>query len=241
MHAWRYTCDLFTYQKQLNSDFCPEKVALCLYLVYICNEQNYLVMKNLWVLLLGLLFFPAFSLLAQIEDEAPVESMKVEEQEDESSEQLRYTKSLGLKSGYYTTIGLSYNQFFTNRSAFNVDLGYRIPGGWLGNGENTRIGAILSYEYHYPLNSNPDQLWTAFGTAGLHIAQADYSERGGFRDYGETFMTSGVTFGLGLSVRWGRVNVSGALMPAYDFLNPEYGGGDFYIWRCSRVAVRYMF
>jgi len=209
--------------------------------LFIFVGDKKIIMKLLRVLSLGLLVFSAISLSAQIEDEAPVESMKVQEQEEESTDQLIYQKSFGLKTGYYTTIGLSYNQFFTNRSAFNVDLGYRIPGGWLGNGENTRIGAILSYEYHLALNSNPDRLWTAFGTAGLHIGQADYSERGGLRDYGETFMTSGLTFGLGLSVRWGRINLSGAWMPAYDFLNHEYGGGEFYVWRCSHVAARYMF
>jgi len=198
-------------------------------------------MKIIQLIILILISVPLTTLFSQVEDEAPIESMKVQEVEEEEDGDLLYKKSFGLRTGYYTTIALSYNQFFTNRSAIDVDLGYRIPGGWLGNGENTRIGAVISYQYHYPLNSNPERLWTAFGTAGLHIAQADYSDRGGLRDYGETFMTSGLTFGLGLSVRWGRVNFSGAWMPAYDFLNYEYGGGEFYVWRCSNVSLRYMF
>lgn len=198
-------------------------------------------MKNLCVLFLGLLFFPAISLFAQIEDEAPVESMKVQEQELQGNNLIQYKKAVGLRTGYYTTVALSYNQFISSNSALNVDIGYRIPGGWLDKGKNTRIGGVVSYEYHMLLNSDPDHLWTIFGTGGIHLAQADYTERGGFRDYGETFMTSGVTFGLGLSVRWNKINVSGAWMPAYDFLNYEYGGGEFYLWRCSNVSIRYMF
>lgn len=214
------------------------RTAVILY-IFVRNEKN--VMKALSNIVVIFLLIPAAALMGQIEDEAPVESMKVKEQEEMQEKDLKYKKAIGLRTGYYTTIALSYNQFFTNSSAIDINLGYRIPGGWLGNGENTRIGAVISYQYHYPLNSNPDRLWTAFGTAGLHIAQADYSDRGGFRDYGETFMTSGFTFGLGTSVRWGRVNISGAWMPAYDFLNYEYGGGKFYVWRCSNVSLRYMF
>ncbi|NBB89441.1 MAG: hypothetical protein GVX96_06630, partial [Bacteroidetes bacterium] len=166
-------------------------------------------MKYMYILLAVIFSFSTLTLNAQIEDEAPVESMKVKEQES-TSVVLEKPQSIGFGTGYYTTVGLSYNQFFSPVSAFTIDLGYRIPGGWLGNGENTRFGAIISYEYHYPLNTNSDRLWTVFGTAGIHIAQADYSDRGGLRDYGETFMTSGAIFGLGTSVRWGSLNFSGA-------------------------------
>lgn len=197
-------------------------------------------MKNYLFYLIIFLLGPVVNLVGQIEDEAPVESMKVEDAEVEDQNSLLYEKSIGLRTGFYTTIALSYNQFFTERSALDFDIGYRIPGGWLGNGENTRVGAVISYQYHYPLNSNPDQLWALFGTGGFHIAQADYTERGGFRDYGETFMSSGITFGAGLSVRWGRVHFSGAWMPSYDFLNHE-APNEFYIWRCSNVSLRYMF
>ncbi len=181
------------------------------------------------------------SLFAQVEDEAPTESMTVKESEEQESSAIKYTQGLGLKTGYYTTIALSYNLAFSEHSALDINFGYRVPGGWLGGSDNTRLGGVVAYQYHYHLNSNPDQLWSIFGTAGLHLAQADYTDDGGFRDHGDTFMTSGVTFGLGLSVRWGRINIDGALMPAYDFLNPEYGSGDFYWLRCSNVSMRYMF
>jgi hypothetical protein len=180
-------------------------------------------------------------LFSQVEDEAPTESMTVKESAEEESSPIMYTQGIGLKTGYYTTVALSYNLSFSEHSALDVNFGYRIPGGWLGNGDNTRLGGVVAYQYHYFLNNNPERLWSLFGTAGIHLAQADYTDRGGLRDYGETFLTSGVTFGLGLSVRWGRVNIDGALMPAYDFLNPEYGGGDFYWLRCSNVSLRYMF
>lgn len=178
------------------------------------------------------------SVIAQ--DVTSSESIKMQSEQKDVKKLLSESKSIGLATGYYTTVGLSYNQFFAPFSSFSVNLGYRIPGGWLGGGENTRIGAIFAYEYHYPLNSNSRRLVTAFGTTGFHIAQADYSDRGGLRDYGETFMTSGVTFGLGLSLRWNSFNISGAWRPAYDFLNYEYGGGKFYVWRCSQVAIRYI-
>jgi hypothetical protein len=189
--------------------------------------------------LLCLFSFATFSLNAQ--NEGKMENMKSQDAAFPQIGLIAKKQGVGFSTGYYTTVGVSYNQFFSPVSAFTIDLGYRIPGGWLGNGENTRIGAIITYEYHYPLNSNVNRLWTVFGTGGLHIAQADYSDRGGLRDYGETFMTSGVTFGLGLSLRWGSFNFSGAWRPAYDFLNYEYGGGKFYVWRCSKVAVRYLF
>ena len=146
-------------------------------------------------------------------------------------------KALGLRTGFFTTIGVSYNQFFNRRMAYEINLGYRLKNGWLGQGPNTRIGLEAVYQYHYPLIL--DHRWlSVFGRAGVFAGQADYSYREPSPYDPDPFFFFGITAGLGLDAKLGMFNLSGWFSPGIDLTNPVEPSNRFFLNRTSGIAVR---
>jgi hypothetical protein len=150
-------------------------------------------------------------------------------------------KSIGLRTGFFTTIGVSYNQFFTARDAFEVNLGYRIPGGWPGQGDNTRWGLEATYQYHVPIMMEDDMWLGAFARGGFFTGIADYTHLGDHPRFGDSpFFLFGLTGGIGLDFKYSWFNFSGWWSPGFDLTSPHEASNRFFWMRTSGVAVRYI-
>lgn len=139
--------------------------------------------------------------------------------------------NLGFRSGYFMTAGLQFDSY-----PWSMAIGYRLPGGWLSLGNNTRFGGLTTYEK--PLLKVSDRNnFISFGVKmGIYAAQADYTRSEG-RLKGMKFWTAGLTGGVGLRLKWQLFELNAEIMPGYEFSKYHEWGNRFFFWKCTGATL----
>jgi hypothetical protein len=160
--------------------------------------------------------------------------------------------AIGVRMGYFTSIGASYQHFLTQNVALDINAGYRWKYGLAGKGPNTRIGTYATVQVHMLQLQMKSVEFSLYPAAGAYFAHAnyDYHEEGGNggnvgggngSNRGK-FFVGGLTVGIGGDLRMGRFNLSGQFLPGIDLTKKKEVNrdGGWFINRCSGVSLRYI-
>lgn len=138
---------------------------------------------------------------------------------------------LGIRSGYFVTAGIQ-----LDAHPVSLVLGYRLPGGWLSLGNNTRIGGLATFEI--PLIKVSDRInFVSLGfKTGIYAAQADYTRSEG-RLEGMKFWATGLTGGIGLKLKWQVLEFKASILPGYELSKYHEWRNRFFFWRCTGATL----
>lgn len=139
--------------------------------------------------------------------------------------------NLGLRSGYFVTAGIQ-----IDAHPISLVLGYRLPGGWLSLGNNTRIGGLTTYEIPILKVSDRDNFISLGFKIGIYAAQADYTRSEG-RLQGMKFWATGLTCGLGLKMKWHLLELKTEILPGYELSKYHEWRNRFFFWRCTGATL----
>lgn len=145
--------------------------------------------------------------------------------------------ALGVKFGYFMTLGLSYQQFITNKSAIDVSFGYRPTGGFVRWAENlTRLGGQATYQRMYPLDIRQDGTIHFFWAVGWHAGRV------GLKDLeNERVFQTGPLAGVGFDFRMENYSINLSVLPGFDLANKDLDKSSFFINKGSGIALRFLF
>jgi len=138
---------------------------------------------------------------------------------------------LGIRSGYFVTAGIQ-----LDAHPVSLVLGYRLPGGWLSLGNNTRIGGLTTYEIPILKVSDRNNFISLGIKSGIYAAQADYTKSEG-RLQGMKFLATGLTSGLGLSLKWQVLEFKAQILPSYELSKYHEWRNRFFFWRCTGATL----
>lgn len=145
--------------------------------------------------------------------------------------------ALGVKFGYFMTLGLSYQQFISNRSAIDLSFGFRPTGGFVRWAENfTRVGGQATYQQMYPLDIRDDGTIHFFWAVGWHGGLVDMKDL----EDGRGFQT-GPLGGVGLDLRMKNYSINLSVLPGLDLASNNLDKSQFFINKGSGIAVRFLF
>jgi hypothetical protein len=134
---------------------------------------------------------------------------------------------LGIRSGYFVTAGIQ-----LDAHPVSLVFGYRLPGGWLSLGNNTRIGGLANFEIPLFKMSDRKNYLSLNLKSGIYAAQADYTRSEG-RLQGMKFWPTGLTGGIGLKLKWHVLEFKATIMPGYELSKYHEWRKRFFFWRCT--------
>jgi hypothetical protein len=138
---------------------------------------------------------------------------------------------LGIRSGYFMTAGIQ-----IEKQPFSIAIGYRLPGGWLSLGNNTRIGGLTTYEIPLLKVSDSNNYLSLGIKSGIYAAEANYTHSMG-RLEGMHFWSTGLTSGLSINLQWRLIVFKADVLPGFDLSNNYEWRNRFFFWRCTGASV----
>lgn len=151
--------------------------------------------------------------------------------------QIPKKSALGIRFGYFNTIAASYQQFIGNRSAIDVNFGFRPSGGFPRWAENfTRVGGHVTYQRMYPLDVRKDGSIHFFWALGWHGGSVDLMDL----ENGRGFQT-GPLGGVGLDLRMKTYSINLSVLPGLDLPGANLDDPQFFINKGSGIALRFLF
>ncbi len=145
--------------------------------------------------------------------------------------------ALGVKFGYFMSLGLSYQQFITNKSAIDVSFGFRPAGGFVRWAENlTRVGGQATYQRMYPLDIRKDGTIHFFWALGWHAGRVDWKDLENERAF-----QTGPLAGVGFDFRMEKYSINLSVLPGFDLATKDLDKSTFFVNKGSGIAVRFLF
>jgi hypothetical protein len=148
-----------------------------------------------------------------------------------------YSFSLGIESGFFSTIGVSGQQQFNSNTFIFVSAGHRIPGGLLRNSnQNTRTGGIGFGMKTLPLiEKRRVPVLSLFIGLGGYGSIVNYFQS--TRAYNTDF---GATAGGGLLFNWKSLQLTLRMMPGYELsASPSESPQRFQLFKCTGINLAF--
>ncbi|PRY88383.1 hypothetical protein [Mongoliibacter ruber] len=171
--------------------------------------------------------------------EAQVESETSETEEKVSLRDYVVPKksALGIRFGYFNSIAASYQQFITDKSAIDVNFGWRPSGGFVRWAEPfTRLGGHATYQRMYPLDVRKDGTIHFFWSVGWHAGVVEWVDVEDSRG-----LQTGPLVGVGLDLRFEKYSINLGVLPGWDLPGGNLDQAAFFMNKGSGVAVRLLF
>jgi hypothetical protein len=145
--------------------------------------------------------------------------------------------ALGIKFGYFMSLGVSYQYFITNNSAIDMSLGFRPTGGFVRWAENlTRVGGQATYQRMYPLDVRQDGTIHFFWALGWHAGSVEWKDL-----ENERVFQTGPLAGVGFDFRMEKYSINLSVLPGFDLASKDLDKSSFFINKASGIAVRFLF
>lgn len=145
-------------------------------------------------------------------------------------------KSIGIKSGYFSTVGVSAEWEINPNNGIIGTFGYRLPGGWLSYGNNTRLGGTLGWSFSKKILENKKDGISLFSFMGSYGAKVTYPNNTPQFSKDE-WMSFGLLIGGGLSLEWKVLHFTINLLPGYELSGQPEWHSNWYIWKGTSLIA----
>jgi len=144
--------------------------------------------------------------------------------------------NLGLRTGYFSTVGIAAEWSLPNQQRIIGTLGYRLPGGWLSYGFNTRLGGTLGWGQSKRILGDRNNGLSIFYFLGGYGARASY-QKNTHNFPKDAWFSFGVLTGGGIAFEWQALHFALNFLPGYELSGQPEWHSNLYLWKGTNLTA----
>ena len=144
--------------------------------------------------------------------------------------------NISLKSGYFATVGISAEWVFPPNHGVIGTFGYRLPGGWLSIGNNTRLGGTIGWSFSKKILKNKKDGLSFYSFIGTYGADVSFPKKSPPFPKHKWF-SFGLLIGGGVSLDWKVLHFAINLLPGYEWSGQPEWHSNWFFWKGTSLSV----
>jgi hypothetical protein len=143
---------------------------------------------------------------------------------------------LGLRTGYFSTVGIAAEWSLPNQQKIIGTLGYRLPGGWLSYGFNTRLGGTLGWGQSKRILGDQKNGLSIFYFVGGYGASVSYLKNT-HNFPKDKWFSFGLLTGGGFTFDWQVLHFAINILPGYELSGQPEWNSNWYFWKATSLSA----